>query len=144
MSRRAMIQPSRTATRSRDQARITPPPCARCARGTRRRASGAAKAVSDARAAEQATAVSDDDWWNARAPLFDELTVGVWDDRYPVSARLAAEQAFDQVDRPDDSLPSTVRDAYDTFEFGLQRLLDGFAAHIETTARASRSRTRRP
>ena len=31
---------------------------------------------------------------------------------------------------PDDSMPYTVRDAFDTFEFGLQRLLDGFAAHI--------------
>ena len=101
---------------------------------------GAAKAVSDARAAEQVTGVSDDEWWNARSPLLDELVGDQWATRYPVSTRLSAEQAFDQVDRPNDELPYTVRDAYDTFEFGLQRLLDGFAAHIE--ARAPRRRRR--
>ena len=95
---------------------------------------GAAKAVSDARAAEQATGVSDDEWWNARSPLLDELVGNSWETRYPVSTRLSAERAFDQVDRPDDSLPYTVRDAFDTFEFGLQRLLDGFAAHIAAIA----------
>ena len=92
---------------------------------------GAAQAVSDARAAEQATGVSDDDWWNARSPLLDEMVGDRWETRYPVvDDASSAEQAFDQVDRPDDSLPYTVRDAFDTFEFGLQRLLDGFAAHI--------------
>ena len=104
---------------------------------------GSAKAVSDARSAEQATGISDDDWWNARAPILDELTVGVWDERYPVSSKLAAEQAFDQLDRPDDSLPYTVRDAYDTFEFGLQRMLDGFAAHIDARAKKPGKRARR-
>ena len=94
---------------------------------------GAAKAVSDARAAEQATGLSDDEWWNARSPLLDEM-VGDWEARFPVSTRLSAAQAFDQVDRPDDSLPYTVRDAFDTFDFGLQRLLDGFAAHIAAVA----------
>jgi len=94
---------------------------------------GAAKAVSDARAAEQATGLTDDEWWNARSPLLDEM-VGDWESRFPVSTRLSAAQAFDQVDRPDDSLPYTVRDAFDTFDFGLQRLLDGFAAHIAAVA----------
>jgi len=96
---------------------------------------GAAKAVSDARAAEQATGVGDDDWWNARSPLLDEMVGATWESRFPVSRRLDAERAFDQVDRPDDSLPYLVRDAFDTFEFGLQRLLDGFAAHIAAAGR---------
>lgn len=91
---------------------------------------GAAKAVSDARAAEQATGISDDDWWAARSPLLDEMVGDDWERSFPVSTRLSAEQAFEQLDRPDDSLPYMVRDAYDTFEFGLQRLLDGFASHI--------------
>ena len=98
---------------------------------------GAAQAVSDARAAEQATGVSDDEWWNARSPLLDEMVGDRWETRYPWRRRLDAERAFDQVDRPDDSLPYTVRDAFDTFEFGLQRLLDGFAAHIATIAAGS-------
>jgi hypothetical protein len=37
--------------------------------------------VSDARAAEQTTGMSDDDWWNARNPLLDELTGDVWETR---------------------------------------------------------------
>ena len=92
---------------------------------------GSAKTVSDAWAAEQATGVSDDDWWNARNPVLGEMTAELWDTRYPVSARLGEAQAFDQLDRdPDDTSPYLVRDALDTFEFGLQRLLDGIAAHI--------------
>jgi AcrR family transcriptional regulator len=101
---------------------------------------GAAKAVSDARAAEQATGVSDDDWWLARSPLLDEMVGAEWEARFPVSTKLSAAQAFDQVDRPDDELPYTVRDALDTFEFGLQRLLDGFASHIAAVAPRPRRR----
>jgi AcrR family transcriptional regulator len=97
---------------------------------------GSAKAVADARTAEQATGLSDDDWWNARAPLLDELAADAWDTRYPTLARLSAEQAFDQLDRsPEDDTPYLVRDALDTFEFGLQRLLDGLDAFIAARGR---------
>jgi AcrR family transcriptional regulator len=95
---------------------------------------GAAKTVSDAWAAEQATGLSDDDWWNARSPLLDEITADVWSDRYPVASRLAEAHAFDQLDRPDDTTPYLVQDALDVFEFGLQRLLDGIAAHIAASS----------
>lgn len=94
---------------------------------------GAAKAVSDARAAEQATGLSDDDWWNARSPLLEEVEAddsGGWAQRYPTITKLSAEQAFDQLDRPDDTTPYLVQDALDTFEFGLQRILDGIEAYV--------------
>jgi AcrR family transcriptional regulator len=92
---------------------------------------GSAKAVSDARTAEQATGVSDDDWWNARGPLLEELSGDIWNDRYPTATRLQQEHAFDQADRsPDDATPYTVKDAEDAFEFGLQRLLDGIEAYV--------------
>lgn len=94
---------------------------------------GSAKEVSDARTAEQATGLSDDDWWNIRAPLLDELSAHVdWAARFPVTTRLEGEGAFAQPDRaPDDPTPYTVRDALDAFEFGLAWLLDGVEAHIE-------------
>ncbi|MGH9211345.1 MAG: TetR/AcrR family transcriptional regulator C-terminal domain-containing protein [Acidimicrobiales bacterium] len=93
---------------------------------------GSAKAVADARSAEQATGLSDDDWWNARSPLLDEAVGDAWSKRYPTASRLAEEHAFDQLDRPDDETPYTVREALDAFEFGLQRLLDGLEALVET------------
>jgi AcrR family transcriptional regulator len=93
---------------------------------------GAAKAVSDARTAEQATGISDDEWWNARSPLLDEMAADSWETRYPTISRLAAEHAFDQLDRaPGDATPYLVHDAIDQFEFGLQRMLDGLQAYIE-------------
>jgi AcrR family transcriptional regulator len=92
---------------------------------------GAAKSVADARAAEQATGQSDDDWWTARSALLEELTNGVWPERYPTATRLDAEHAFEQLDRdPTDATPYTVKDALDSFEFGLQRLLDGLEAFV--------------
>jgi hypothetical protein len=94
---------------------------------------GSAKTVADARAAEQATGLSDDDWWNARSPLLEELADDSWSERYPTITRLNEEQAFDQLDRADDdTTPYTVREALDAFEFGLQRLLDGIESLVKT------------
>lgn len=93
---------------------------------------GAAKAVADTRSAERATGVSDDEWWSARAPLLDEAPID-WGGRYPTITKLEAEGAFSQLDRdPDDATPYLERDALDTFEFGLQRLLDGIEALVES------------
>jgi AcrR family transcriptional regulator len=100
--------------------------------------SGSAKVVTEARAAEQATGQSDDDWWTERSPLLDMLSEDIWDERYPVASRLGEEHAFDQLDRQDDSTPYLERAAIDGFDFGLARLLDGIEAMI-----ASRSPTKR-
>jgi AcrR family transcriptional regulator len=92
---------------------------------------GSAKAVADAQEAERATGLSDDEWWNARAPQLDEMVDDTWPERYPTISRLSEEQTFDQLDRePDDATPYTVREALDAFEFGLQRLIDGFEALV--------------
>jgi Tetracyclin repressor-like, C-terminal domain len=94
---------------------------------------GAATAVADARSAESATGLSDDDWWNARSSLLDELATDLWSLRYPTITRLQAEQAFDQLDRAaDDPTPCAVKEPIDAFEFGLQRLLDGIEAFLES------------
>lgn len=96
---------------------------------------GAAKSVSDAWTAEQVTGLSDDEWWNARSPLLQELAGDDWAERYPTITKLDAEHAFDQLDRPDEVTPYMVQDALDTFEFGLQRLLDGLEAYIASRPR---------
>jgi AcrR family transcriptional regulator len=105
---------------------------------------GAARVVADARAAEQATGMSDDEWWNARSPLLEELSSDErFDGRYPISSRLGAEEhVFEQPDRaPDDTTSYLERDALDAFEFGLQRLLDGIDALVDRSRPRRRSRS---
>ena len=93
---------------------------------------GSAQAVSDARTAEQATGLSDEEWWTTRSALLEEFSADVFAERYPVLARLGEEQTFDQLDRADDDTAGYIeRDALDVFEFGLQRVLDGIAAYID-------------
>jgi hypothetical protein len=97
---------------------------------------GAARAVSDARAAEQATGMSDDEWWNARSPLLDEVTADIdWGERFPTATKLEAERVYEQLDRAeDDATPYTVWEALRAFEFGLERLLDGLEALVARRA----------
>ena len=93
---------------------------------------GAARAVADTRLTAQATGRSDDEWWAIVEPLLSELTGDVdWLTRFPTLTRLEAEGTFQQLDRaPDDPTPYLERDALDTFEFGLARLLDGIETLI--------------
>src|SRR5918995_4767314 len=101
---------------------------------------GAARAVADARAAERATGVSDDDWWNARSAVLEELVGDWWPERYPTLARLEAEKAFLQAERsPDDATPYMEYEELAVFEFGLQRLLDGIEAYVRAAASGSTS-----
>jgi AcrR family transcriptional regulator len=88
---------------------------------------GAAKALADAAAAEQQTGISDADWWAARTPMLARLVDA---GRFPVWTRLSQEHVFAQHDRPETGTPYTVQVALDSFEFGLQRVLDGIEAHI--------------
>lgn len=100
---------------------------------------GAARTVAEVRREQQVTGLSDDDWWVERSSLLDELAPD-FADRYPVSTRLQAEeQVYDQLDRaPGDDTPYLERDALDTFEFGLARLLDGLEALIASKRRRKR------
>ncbi len=92
---------------------------------------GSAKAVADALAAERVTGISDDEWWEARYPLLEEVAQISWPERFPVTARIGEEGAFEQRDRePDDDSPYLVREALDVFEFGLQLMLDGVEAYV--------------
>lgn len=92
---------------------------------------GAARSVADARAAEQATGVSDDEWWNARSPWIERLAPDTWAERYPTLTRISQEGAFDQADADGES-PYTVQEAITAFEHGLRLMLDGVEALIAT------------
>lgn len=94
---------------------------------------GAALAHLDARTAAQATGQSDDEWWLARSALVEELAGPDWTERFPTITRLAAAQSFDQPqdDDPRAGMAYLERDALETFEFGLQVLLDGIEAAVD-------------
>ena len=76
---------------------------------------GAARALVDAAQVEQRTGISDEQWYASRAPLLEKL---ITQERFPSITRYHYSGVFDQ--------------PIDSFEFGLQRLLDGIAALIAT------------
>lgn len=89
---------------------------------------GAAQAVADAAEAERATGISDEDWWNARSALLDE----VWDpERFPVTTRVSAEYEVVETYDADGNIRSYLhQEQLDAFEFGLARVLDGIEALV--------------
>ena len=81
---------------------------------------GAVRAAIAKAQAEQHTGRNDDEWWAAFQPLLEK----VFDpSKYPTATRVgaAAGQEFQAASAPER-----------TFEFGLERLLDGVAALIES------------
>ena len=89
-------------------------------------ASGIAEAV-----AEGENHASDDQWWKERSAVLDRVYSA---ERFPVSTRLEAEGTFDGDPEVSDYLANEIRS---TFEFGLERVLDGIAVLVER--RATRS-----
>jgi AcrR family transcriptional regulator len=81
---------------------------------------GVAQGAIEAAQAERQTGVSDEQWWSERASFWDTYFSA---SRYPTISSVYAAGAYDA---PEDS-----------FEFGLQRVLDGLAAFL--AARAARS-----
>jgi hypothetical protein len=79
---------------------------------------GAARRALESSHAEKLTGQSDDAWWAERAPLLERL---LDPDRYPIAMRVgaAAGDEHNAAYAPEHS-----------FEFGLQRILDGVEALI--------------
>jgi len=82
---------------------------------------GAARETVELAEAARHTGVGDEQWWADRADLLDRFAAG----RFPLIARLS---------------PDALAAADETFEFGLERLLDGIAALV--TARSTQGRPR--
>jgi AcrR family transcriptional regulator len=90
---------------------------------------GAAQQAAEAERAAEATGKSETDWWYEREATLTEVMA---DHKFPVLDRLGAEGGFDV---PEDEPNYNLRFALDDFEFGLQRLLDGFEAHVNVAKR---------
>ena len=85
---------------------------------------GAARAALEARAAEQSTGMTDDQWWSLNQPLL----AGVFDPaRYPTMVRVGEAYKAN---------PGLGPDRTAAFEFGLQRVLDGIAVFVADQADA--------
>lgn len=86
---------------------------------------GAARSAVEAAQAERRTGMTGEQWWQTYAPLLEQ----VFDpDRYPIAARVGGVSGAEY------GAPS---DPARSFEFGLQRVLDGIEAFV-------RARTPRP
>jgi AcrR family transcriptional regulator len=83
---------------------------------------GAARRALEAKLAEQRTGVSDQEWWEERAPVLERL---MKPGSFPTAARVgtAAGEAHNAAYAPEHS-----------FRFGLQRILDGIQNLVEARA----------
>jgi AcrR family transcriptional regulator len=93
---------------------------------------GAARQALEAKLVEQRTGLTDEEWWSAQAPLLERV---LGPDDFPVASRVgtASSKEYQGLWDPEHS-----------FEFGLQRVLDGIEVLVEersTRAAGSRSQT---
>jgi AcrR family transcriptional regulator len=91
---------------------------------------GAARGAAESMDAPRATGQTDTEWWLERAPLLEEIDA-YRAERFPTVARLAGEGAFDVASEEHDY---TLAFALEDFEFGLERVLDGIEAFVESRA----------
>lgn len=92
-----------------------------------------ARAAADVRAARHASRTGDGEWWAAYGPLLAKV---VDPDAYPVATRVGAAAGLAH---------GAAYDPDHAYRFGLQRVLDGLAALIESRRAVSRSSSpRRP
>ncbi|MFE0379472.1 TetR/AcrR family transcriptional regulator [Streptomyces inhibens] len=94
---------------------------------------GSAQTVAEARQAAASTGVSDEEWWQTRSAMLDEV-VPDFAERFPLLVRLETEGAAPETDKSvpetDKSVPYLEREARKTFEVGLGVILDGIEAAI--------------
>jgi AcrR family transcriptional regulator len=85
----------------------------------------AAQSAVEAEHASGRTGLSDDEWWAAREPIL----AGYYDAaRYPTLTDVEASGAFEPAEG---GLEYNLQHAVDSFEFGLERVLDGIEAFVE-------------
>jgi Tetracyclin repressor-like, C-terminal domain len=91
---------------------------------------GAATRLMQAEQAPRMTGTTDDEWWRARERALDAFFD---EERFPTITAIRAPRGFDV---PGDNASYTAQLASDDFEFGLERLLDGIEAVIESRGAA--------
>ncbi|MEO3806263.1 TetR/AcrR family transcriptional regulator C-terminal domain-containing protein [Nonomuraea sp. B1E8] len=87
---------------------------------------GAARTVSESRQAPSATGVSDEEWWQARSSLLEEVAPG-FAARFPMVTWVESED-----DEPATDEPYLEHRVGETFAVGLAVLLDGIEAAVKS------------
>jgi AcrR family transcriptional regulator len=91
---------------------------------------GTTRQVTELRAATAAAGQTEDQWWAVHSQLLAELVPDV-DTRYPHLVQAEREGAFEFEHEPGEYLEQETRNS---FEFGLDRMLDGIAAYLTRTS----------
>ncbi|MFJ9553547.1 TetR/AcrR family transcriptional regulator [Nocardiopsis sp. NPDC101807] len=92
---------------------------------------GSVQTAAEARRAETVTGTPEDEWWFARSAQLDAL-VPDFAERFPTLARMSEAGAFSN---EDESEPYLEQEAWETFQFGLNALLDGVRGKLGARAR---------
>jgi len=87
---------------------------------------GAARTVTEARAAAAATGVSDEEWWYSRSPLLAEVAPD-FAERFPMALRMEADKPAPPEDPEKPYLETAMAES---FTVGLEVVLDGIEATI--------------
>jgi AcrR family transcriptional regulator len=103
----------------------------RCVWSVSRLVHGSARAMAETRQATTATGVDEYDWWYARSGMINEVAPD-YADRFPFLTRIAAEGTFEALGDGESYLEA---EAHDTFEFSLERLLDGIETFVDSSGR---------
>lgn len=88
---------------------------------------GAVRSALDAREIEQASGMTDEQWWSMNTPLLEGLVDAA---RYPTTVKIGEAYKSGRIAAPDHER---------NFEFGLQRVLDGIEAFIANRQNAGKS-----
>jgi AcrR family transcriptional regulator len=92
---------------------------------------GPVRTAAEARRALAVTGVPEDEWWYARSAQLEEVAPD-FSERFPVLTLMAEQGAFDNENANE---PYLEQEAWETFRFGLNALLDGVEARIRPNAR---------
>ncbi|WP_049572450.1 TetR/AcrR family transcriptional regulator [Nocardiopsis sp. SBT366] len=96
-------------------------------------ARGMVRTAAEARQAEAVTGQPEDQWWFARSAQLEEVSDD-FSERFPTLTLMTEEGAFAN---DDPSEPYLEQEAWESFQFGLDALLDGVQRRIDATSGAS-------
>ncbi|MGW5877332.1 TetR/AcrR family transcriptional regulator [Nocardiopsis terrae] len=94
---------------------------------------GMVRTAAEARQAQTVTGISEDEWWYARSAQLEEVAVD-FSERFPTLTLMSQGGAFDNAD-PEE--PYLEQEAWETFRFGLNALLDGIQSQIDESSSAA-------